>query len=45
MQLSEELKWRGFWNQATFTDDGRIDSGNFTLYLGTDPSADSLHVG
>lgn len=45
MQLSEELKWRGFWNQATFTDDGRIDSEDFTLYLGTDPSADSLHVG
>ena len=45
MQLSEELKWRGFWNQATFTDDGRINSENFTLYLGTDPSADSLHVG
>ena len=45
MQLSEELKWRGFWNQATFTDDERIDSGNVTLYLGTDPSADSLHVG
>ncbi len=45
MQLSEELKWRGFWNQATFTDDERIDSENFTLYLGTDPSADSLHVG
>ena len=45
MQLSEELKWRGFWNQATFTDDELIDSENFTLYLGTDPSADSLHVG
>ena len=45
MQLSEELKWRGFWNQATFTDDERIDSEEFTLYLGTDPSADSLHVG
>ena len=45
MQLSEELKWRGFWNQATFTDDERIDSEDFTLYLGTDPSADSLHVG
>ena len=45
MQLSEELKWRGFWNQAIFTDDGRIDSEDFTLYLGTDPSADSLHVG
>lgn len=45
MKLSEELQWRGFWNQTTFTDDNIIDSENFTLYLGTDPSADSLHVG
>ena len=45
MKLSEELQWRGFWNKTTFTDDKLIDSENFTLYLGTDPSADSLHVG
>ena len=45
MQLSEELQWRGVWNQTTFTNDKLIDSENFTLYLGTDPSADSLHVG
>ena len=45
MKLSEELQWRGFWNQTTFTDDKLIDSENFTLYLGMDPSADSLHVG
>ena len=45
MKLSEELQWRGFWNQTTFKDDKLIDSENFTLYLGTDPSADSLHVG
>ena len=45
MKLSEELQWRGFWNQTTFTDDKIIDSEHFTLYLGTDPSADSLHVG
>ena len=45
MKLSEELQWRGFWNQTTFTDDRLINSENFTLYLGTDPSADSLHVG
>ena len=45
MKLSEELQWRGFWNQTTFTDNKLIDSENFTLYLGTDPSADSLHVG
>ena len=45
MKLSEELKWRGFWNQTTFTDDQLVDSKDFTVYLGTDPSADSLHVG
>lgn len=45
MKLSEELKWRGFWNQTTFTDENLIDNTDFTLYLGTDPSADSLHVG
>ena len=45
MKLSEELKWRGFWNQTTFTDEKIIDNTRFKLYLGTDPSADSLHVG
>ena len=45
MNLSEELKWRGFWNQTTFTDESVIDNTHFKLYLGTDPSADSLHVG
>ena len=45
MKLSQELKWRGFWNQTTFTDANLIDEKNFTLYLGTDPSADSLHIG
>ncbi len=45
MTLSDELKWRGFWNQTTFTDEKTLDSEKFTVYLGTDPSADSLHVG
>ena len=45
MKLSEELKWRGFWNQTTFTNEKIIDNTKFKLYLGTDPSADSLHVG
>src|SRR5664279_4475914 len=45
MKLSEELTWRGFYNQTTFTDPKSLDEGSFTLYLGTDPSADSLHVG
>lgn len=45
MTLSEELQWRGFYNQATFTTPTDLDTGRYTLYLGTDPSGDSLHVG
>lgn len=45
MTLSEELQWRGFYNQTTFSSPKKLDEGHFTLYLGTDPSADSLHVG
>lgn len=45
MDLSEELIWRGFYNQATFASPTDLDSNNFTLYLGIDPTADSLHVG
>lgn len=45
MTLAEELQWRGFYNQATFTTPETLDTEAFTLYLGTDPSADSLHVG
>lgn len=45
MTLSEELRWRGFYNQTTFDTPESLDEGQFTLYLGTDPSADSLHVG
>lgn len=45
MTLSEELRWRGFYNQTTFTSPEALDEATYTLYLGTDPSADSLHVG
>ena len=45
MKLSEELKWRGFWNQTTFQDLEILDSKKRTIYLGADPSADSLHIG
>ncbi len=45
MKLSEELQWRGFYNQATFTAPTELDERQYTLYLGTDPSGDSLHVG
>lgn len=45
MKLSEELKWRGFWNQTTFQDPEVLDSKKRIIYLGADPSADSLHIG
>lgn len=45
MKLSEELQWRGFYNQTTFDSPTNLDEQSFTLYLGADPSADSLHVG
>lgn len=45
MKLSEELQWRGFYNQATFASPAELDDRQYTLYLGTDPSGDSLHVG
>ena len=45
VKLSEELQWRGFYNQATFLAPEELDERHYTLYLGTDPSGDSLHVG
>ncbi len=45
MTLSEELTWRGFYNQTTFVKPETLDTEKYTLYLGTDPSANSLHVG
>lgn len=45
MKLSEELQWRGFYNQTTFDSPNNLDEQQYTLYLGTDPTADSLHVG
>ena len=45
MKLSEELKWRGFWNQTTVQDSKVLDGEKRTIYLGADPSADSLHIG
>ena len=45
MKLSEELKWRGLWNQTTFQDSKVLDGEKRTIYLGADPSADSLHIG
>lgn len=46
MTFFEELKWRGLVHNVT--DEAVIDklnNGELTFYLGTDPTGDSLHVG
>ncbi len=45
MKLSEELQWRGFVNQTTFTDITELDENPRTFYWGVDPSADSMTIG
>ena len=45
--LLQELTARGFINQTSNMDGLRdaLNNGKITLYLGSDPTADSLHVG
>ena len=45
MTLSEELMWRGFVNQMTFSDITELDTETRTFYWGVDPSADSMTIG
>lgn len=45
MTLSEELTWRGFVNQTTFSDITELDKQKRTFYFGCDPSSDSLQIG
>ena len=46
MTLFEELKWRGLVKDLAGDDiEDKINSGNITFYWGTDPTADSLHIG
>lgn len=45
MTLSEELTWRGFVNQTTYTDITELDKAPLTFYWGVDPSADSMTIG
>ena len=45
MTLSEELTWRGFVNQTTFSDIKELDRETRTFYFGVDPSADSMQIG
>ena len=46
MTLFEELKWRGLIKDTAGSDlEDKINSRNLTFYWGTDPTADSLHLG
>ena len=46
MTLYEELKWRGLIKDEAGEDlKDKIDNEKVTFYWGTDPSADSLHIG
>jgi tyrosyl-tRNA synthetase len=45
MTLSEELSWRGFVNQTTYSNPSALDGNPITFYLGVDPSASSMTVG
>lgn len=45
MKLSEELAWRGFVKQTTFSDITDLDQEPRKFYWGCDPSANSLTIG
>lgn len=45
MTLSEELQWRGFINQTTYTNLSVLDENKLSFYHGYDASADSLTIG
>ena len=46
MTLYEELKWRGLIKDEAGDDlKDKLDNEKVTFYWGTDPSADSLHIG
>ncbi len=46
MNFFEELKWRGLIDNVTSPEvEDEINNGELTFYIGTDPTADSLHIG
>lgn len=46
MELFDELKWRGLINDVTSPEvEDVINNQQVTFYIGTDPTADSLHIG
>lgn len=46
MTLYEELKWRGLIQDISSPDlIDKLNNGSLTFYIGTDPTADSMHIG
>lgn len=46
MKLYDELKWRGLIKDEAGEDlEEKLNNGELTFYIGTDPTADSLHLG
>jgi len=46
MTLFEELKWRGLVNDISSPSlIEKLNKGGLTFYIGTDPTADSMHIG
>ena len=46
MTLVEDLKWRGLIKDISSPElEEKLNQGGLTFYIGTDPTADSLHVG
>ena len=46
MTVVEDLKWRGLIKDISSPDlEEKLNNGGMTFYIGTDPTADSLHVG
>ena len=46
MTLFEELKWRGLVQDISDPElIDKLNQGGLTFYIGTDPTADSMHIG
>ncbi len=46
MKLYDELKWRGLIKDVTSPElEEKLNNEKLTFYIGTDPTADSLHIG
>lgn len=46
MTVVEDLKWRGLIKDISSDElEEKLNKGGLTFYIGTDPTADSLHVG